>query len=207
MSGIVKGSSQSGIGLVVAEMSTQDSEWANVKASQIPQSILDYVEKASSEGQEPRQIQKALGLTGHNDRRWQLILRALTRGFKVNGSLFVTRWVEKQAEVADIIHRQMMKKQEAGIPLNRDDAMLISAMSNMLEKIPSAAKAWGLLPDPKENKGGGAPVTIVVKTNVPLPSQATVEAYKGKKLAEAINLLQGDLGADSKPKAKLPQDG
>lgn len=190
----------------------QDLAWDRMQARDIPPEIIDYVAPRMAKGVPPSKIALGLGLRekgGVASREWKKIQAYFRQGFRASAEAYlfqqtkdVYETLEKAKEVLDdafmngvpVVEQTSYKDKDGCKQVEtevhyvkgatKELAGFLDTYGRLVMLMPKLWKDYGAISETAAK--GGAPgqggLTIVVKTNVPAPSQADIDAYRKKMI-------------------------
>jgi hypothetical protein len=184
---------------VISKM-TEAAAWDHIQARDVPMEIIDFVAEKIHRGVSPGQITKELGLNpagGKNSKQWRKIQAYFRQGFRADAEAYLIQQSHDYYRILQKTKETLEDAFEHGAPIVNEEgsvihvkgatkelAGFIETYSRAVQTLPKLWKDFGAISESGGKGGAAGPggVTIVVKTNVPSPPQADVDAYRKRML-------------------------
>lgn len=180
---------------------SEEGAWDSMKARDVPQEIVQHVLSQIDIGKDPREIRKELGIHSQTSKEWQKIAAAIKIGYRVNAPTYFHRLIGRNEKIADKLYKVIDKVLDTDVDylmdnetkegerflkiFAKDVTPMIDAMNRLQQGTVKIGKDLGVFADTGgESKGSGG-VTMVIKTNVILPSPQELVKQKKQKIIEA----------------------
>lgn len=168
--------------------------WDDLQSKDIPPEILVYVSRALVvDGMST--VRKELGMSSPSDKRWKKIMTAIRNGIRVDGTGIFLTWLRRNEAMAESLNTRLIEMLQLKQPFSRMTCEAINTMANLQSMTIKMGKDLGIFMDAKDQAaaqgaaGSGQGVTIVVQTNVPLPSKAEIQVHQEKQRAKNDELI------------------
>ena len=174
--------------------------WDAIEAKDIPHELSEHVINQIEAGCEPAMVRRQLGIKRPNDKRWKKIVASIRQGIKVDVYSMYSRWVKQNEDLSNKMSKLLEETLEKAVGIGpeaikdgdnqvfsgrvgKEFAQMVDAMNKLRQGTVRTGKDLGLFDD---SSGGGnaAGVTIVVKSNVPTPSQKDIDAHYERQIIE-----------------------
>jgi hypothetical protein len=179
--------------------------WDNMSAKDVPSDVIEYVQARLEEGCSFQMIRRQIGILRTTDKSWRKIMSALKQGVRIDGTAFLVQKAHEVQAMSDKLKAQIMRAFDEGIEVPTKDgirtikgpskelSMTIDAWSRLQQGFVKLGKDMGAFQE-EGGKGGGAGVTIVVQSNVQLPSRTDVEIHRAKlkELSASAEIVEPD---------------
>jgi hypothetical protein len=203
--------------------------WDSIQARDIPPEVLEYVIEAIKNGFELSQVRRQLGIISTVDKAWKKILAGIRQGVRIDSTGMYLRWHWQNENLArkmqDLLELELENMQKAARgELEKPDGtkvaysgftkeltMAVDALNRLRQGTVKLGKELGVFEQPGQSGGGGSGgVTIIVKSNVPMPSMEQIKEHqaaqqkKNKELLEKAKTITSTakvLSEDPEPKA------
>lgn len=172
----------------------EEQIWDNIKARDVDPEVLDYVRQQLIDGWDFTAIRRQLGIRRSTDKSWTKIMSALKQGYRVDGTAYLIHIGGKYKQLADKMYTQITEAIENGIEVmdktgtirklkgpSQELAGYIDAYNRLNQGFIKNGKDLGAFVD-NDGKGPAGGVTIIVQSNVPMPSQEQIEAHQKKTI-------------------------
>lgn len=184
--------------------------WDSIQARDLPPDLIAFVESELVKGVTPGQLCKVLGLNRHggkNSRQWRKIQAYIRQGFRADAEGYLFRMTHDFFETMQKAKTVLDDAFENGVPIveqtkvhDRDGGFKVETqvhyvkgatkeLGSFLESYGKAVmlpmKMWreyGAIGEQQSKGSSPGGITIVVKTNVPTPTQAQVDSYRDRML-------------------------
>lgn len=181
------------VSLMLNKMS-EEGLWDSLKAKDVPDDIIQHVLAELELGKSPQMVRREMGIGSQTSKEWQKISAAIKLGYRVNTPTFFHKIFTRTERIGDKIDgflndfldqdRERLKELDKdGIPLLDSYVKCLTPMvdsyNRLLQGQVKIGRDLGVFTDPNtEGKGTTGGVTIIVKSNIQLPS--TQEMAKKK---------------------------
>ena len=158
-----------------------DKLWDGIRAHDVPAEIVDFVIAEAKKGTSFVDIRKKLGITHHLSASWRKISAAIRGGTRVEGSVLYHRFsarAEKAVLRLDKTADYYAKKPKE---FGKELAMITDAINRTQAGMIRMGKELGIFVDHSEKNREG--VTVIVNTNVPMPSPKDILVHQEKQKA------------------------
>lgn len=195
----------------------KEAVWDAVQARDLNPELVEYVCDRLNKGSPPDVIRRQLGILRATDKSWRKIMSAIKQGFRIDGTAHLMLISQEYRSMSEKLKDQIMSAFEHGIEVptkegtvtvkgpSKELSMTIDAYNRLNQGFIKNAKDLGAYVEQDQKSGGNSGVTIVVQTNVPLPSAKDVQAHQeNEKKKNEIILAQGrtlENEPSQKPKA------
>lgn len=187
-----------------------DAAWDRMQARDVPPEIIDFVAPRLAKGVPPQTIARDLGLRekgGVASREWKKIQAFFRQGFRASAEAYLYQQSSDYYKILTKTKEILEDAFENGVPIieqttfkdkdgckqvetevhlvkgaTKELAAFIETYSRAVQTLPKLWKDFGAIGEAPGKAGapGQGGLTIVVKTNVPTPSQADIDAYRQK---------------------------
>jgi hypothetical protein len=177
----------------------EEDLWDKIEARNISAVVVEHVANSLERGIDAKRVRASLGIRVDSDKRWKKILAAIRSGIRINSTALLKKWIERNERIGDKLYDVIIERMAClGDKFDADESSAVSGMIKNLGElqlgIVKLGKDLGAFVDPSAGGGG---VTIVVNSNIKMPSQKDVDAHQ--KTIEVNRELQ------TKPKITLPE--
>jgi hypothetical protein len=188
------GSRKEAVSLLINKIS-EEGLWDSMKAKDVPEEVVKHVITELDLGKDPSQVRREMGIKSQTSKEWQKISAAIKMGYRVNSTTYFHRMFSRnenvQAKLYALVDKFLEQDIDALKELDDDDkpwlrtyakeiTPMIDALNRLQQGVVKVGKDLGVFTDPaSENKGGGG-VTIVVKSNIMLPTPEDVIKERAK---------------------------
>lgn len=182
-----------------------EAVWDRIKSKEIPADVIDFVQEQLTNGFDYAQIRRQLGILRSTDKSWTKIMSALKQGYRIDGTAFLIHIGGKYKRLADKMYNTIETALEDGVEMpdgkggtvvikgpTKELATFIDAYNRLNQGFIKNGKDLGAFVE-QDGKGGQGGVTIVVKTNVPMPTAEDIKRHQDKKLSRPIDVAPEDV--------------
>lgn len=172
-----------------------DRLWDQMSAKDVPQEIVGYVSEMIRDKKTPEEIRSALGIASANDAAWKKIVSAFSAGHRINAPVLVSQMLERHLWMSKQLEDQIIEALENGVEVvvgNPKDGYerikkkgpdvsltaTVTAWSKLQESFIKMATQAGLMRDPLAAKSGPQGTTIVVQSNIRMPTADEIRAHQ-----------------------------
>ncbi len=196
------------VAMIVNKMSEQGM-WDSLKAKDVPEDIVHHVLSEIELGKDPRDIRKELGIKTQTSKEWQKISAAIKMGYRVSAPTFFHRLIGRNEKLSEKLYKILDEVLDTDVEylknnetekgerflkiFSKDVTPMIDAMNRLQQGTVKLGKDLGVFADPQAEQKGGGGVTIVVKSNIAMPS---AEELVKKKLEEK-KIIEGEIVSKS----------
>lgn len=180
---------------VIQEMNAT-AAWDHIQAREVDPKILDFVAERLHAGVPPGEITRELGLShygGKNSKQWKKIAAYFRQGFRADAEAYLFQQSHKFFKTIELAKDVLEDAFENGTPQMDADGNVhyvkgaTKELGSFLESYSKAImlplklwKEFGAIGEKKDAGAGNGGVTIIVKTNVPRPTQEEVDTYRSR---------------------------
>lgn len=171
----------------------EESVWDHIQAKDVPPEMADYVTDKLKEGYTYEQIRRQLGIRSSTGKAWKKIMSHIRQGFRVDGTAFLVQKANEMQNISRKLVEQINQAFDEGIEVptktgtvtikgpSKELSMTIDAYNRLQQGFVKLGKDLGAFIDADGSRqGGSGGVTIVVKTNVPMPGVKDIEAHQAR---------------------------
>lgn len=173
--------------------------WDNLKARDVPAEVLEFAKDQLEAGFGIQAVRRQLGIKSALDKSWVKIASALRGGTRVDASAFFLRMQTRCETVAQKLYEfvdQALTDPEKMAVIGKEVTMACDAMNRMQQGMVKVGRELGVFETQGEGgKSGGT--TIIVQSNVNLPSQSQIDSRRKDIEAKGREITE--------PKAAIPE--
>lgn len=171
-------------------------KWTGMLAKDVPSQLTNYVVEQARLGKSIDSIRESMGMTSGTDLRWKKIMAAVRQGRKIDATGVFVKWMERNERLGDQVEKmvnEMVNEQKPMSKMMLEGLRMISSLQ--LDTI-KMGKELGIFTDGLEKGQAGQGVTIVVQTNVPMPSKEVIIEHQNAETEKQKALLEQYRNAD-----------
>ena len=191
---------------LVVKKNDELAHWDAMQARDVPAILTEFVHDRIKAGDTLAAIRTALGIQRATDRSWKKILASLKQGYRVDSTALFSMMMARNEGISKKLHEMIGEAMEHGMDvltakgnivkiksLTREITGAIDSLNRLQQGTVKVGQDLGVFETAAEKStgsGGGAGVTIVIKSNVPRPSQAEADAHRAKQREKTNKLIE-----------------
>jgi hypothetical protein len=164
-------------------------KWSELATKDLPVSITSYVSSALK-SMPYDEVKERLGMRATTDLRWRKIMMAIRSGFKVDSAAIFAGYFERSNRFLSSLDRHLEEVASGNRPYTKQTYEGIRLAMEIPQSVVRLGKDLGVFTDGSDQRqGGNQGVTIIVNTNVPIPSKEIIIQHQQDRERLAKELL------------------